>query len=81
MQSCRLESAADVRDICHCVQVAEYSVAIHEDDIGIAGVALGDAPKLERAVTGPALDRVKVRIAHFVWGDDESRIGNFIAYA
>src|SRR4026208_123847 len=81
MQAGRLKSAAYISDVGNRVQVAEYPIAIYQHEIGVQRVGGIDAGEREAGATRPRLDRAQMRVASFVWGDDESRIGNLFADA
>ena len=56
MQAGRLKSAADVRDIGNRIQIAEYAIAIYENDIGVQRFAGIDASEAEAFTSCPRLD-------------------------
>jgi hypothetical protein len=80
MQAGGMKSTSDISHVCHGVQVAEHSEPIDENDVGALGVGCVEPRERERVRPSPALDRAQVRVARFVWGDCEPRVGNLVAH-
>ena len=74
-----MKTASDIRDVRDGVEVAQDSVPIYENDVGVRGAGCVDSRERERARAGPGLDRALMRVARFVGGDDEPRVGNLVA--
>src|SRR5438093_903689 len=74
-----MKSTSDVRDIRERVKIAEYSVAIDENDIGIRRIRCVQARELKRMCVSPALDRAQMRRTRFMWRNDQPRVRNLVA--
>src|ERR1700686_3089387 len=73
-----MESASHVGNISKPVEIAKYSEPIDQDDVAVLSAGSIDSRDPQGVRSSPALDRAQVRVARFVWSDDEPRVGNLV---